>query len=181
MALQGSVAAGKYNPTPDKDGYTWGPAASSVDKGTAVFMKGLKGPGVSDLQKKLTAAGHPVAVTGKFDDNTKNAVAGFQQKHGLKPTGVVDKATLSALNGGAPSVPPSAPPKTQGGEPAEAKKTDKPFYEVSEPDPALKAMKENINIYSAAEQGLASGKIKKGQSPEMDVLCLLYTSDAADE
>jgi peptidoglycan hydrolase-like protein with peptidoglycan-binding domain len=64
---------------------------------------GSSGAAVSDLQKKLNAAGVQVAVTGTFDESTKAAVTTFQFKvPGLLSTGIVDSATWAALRAKTP-------------------------------------------------------------------------------
>jgi murein L,D-transpeptidase YcbB/YkuD len=63
---------------------------------------GDKGKRVEALKKRLTKEGYDVsamlAATDVFDHDTELAVCRFQEKHGLPQTGVVDEATLKALN-----------------------------------------------------------------------------------
>jgi hypothetical protein len=58
------------------------------------------GPDVIALQHLLNSASPKTLLTvdGVFDKNTKDAVTGFQQSHGLPQTGNVDAATWAALN-----------------------------------------------------------------------------------
>lgn len=56
-----------------------------------------KGAPVETLQKLLSAHGYPVAVTGTFDDATRQAVIGFQQKYGLDADGIVGYRSWEAL------------------------------------------------------------------------------------
>ncbi len=56
------------------------------------------------LQLALRAAGSPVKTDGIFGCATRQAVATFQQKHGLEATGAVDEATWQALEHAVPSV-----------------------------------------------------------------------------
>ncbi|MDE3177771.1 MAG: L,D-transpeptidase family protein [Pseudomonadota bacterium] len=62
---------------------------------------GAKGRGVQDLRQRLAASGDldPDAGMGPtFDSFVEAAVKRFQIRHGLGPTGVVDKDTLQELN-----------------------------------------------------------------------------------
>ena len=59
---------------------------------------GATGPAVVEIQKALTASGHPTPVTGTFDETTEANVADFQQTHPqLSTDGTVGPATASAL------------------------------------------------------------------------------------
>src|SRR3954469_23501049 len=54
---------------------------------------------IERVQQHLKSAGlYRGAVDGEMGPETKQAVAQFQQQHGLGPTGVVDQQTLSALS-----------------------------------------------------------------------------------
>ena len=63
---------------------------------------GDKGKRVDALKKRLMMEGYDVpaklAATDVFDHDTELSVCSFQEKHGLPQTGVVDEATLKALN-----------------------------------------------------------------------------------
>jgi murein L,D-transpeptidase YcbB/YkuD len=48
--------------------------------------------------RRLAGAGQTVARTGSFDDATTAAVKAFQSSKSIIDSGVVDKATLSALD-----------------------------------------------------------------------------------
>jgi hypothetical protein len=81
----------------------WGMAVLPAIAGVVAAPKlkvGSKGAAVKDVQEKLNAAGGAVIVDGIFGGQTKTAVMAFQSDQGLKATGVVDAATLTAL--GAP-------------------------------------------------------------------------------
>ena len=53
---------------------------------------------VSKVQEVLTSLGYDIGkIDGKFGENTQNAIKEFQKLKGLKVTGIVDEATLSAL------------------------------------------------------------------------------------
>jgi N-acetylmuramoyl-L-alanine amidase len=58
---------------------------------------GAHGPAVVDLQERLRVAGYPVAVTGRYDDATANAVLAFQSARGLQRDGVCGPETWGAL------------------------------------------------------------------------------------
>jgi len=71
----------------------------------AVAMKtGVSGPDVAALRQRLIAGGHlkgdAAASPGadRFDAGVETAVKSFQNLHGLTTTGVVDKATVAAMN-----------------------------------------------------------------------------------
>ena len=85
---------------------------------------GEKGPDVALLQEKLRGAGardakgNEIKQDGDFGNGTKQALENYQKTHNLPPTGVADKATLTALGviGQQQSPPPQSqtppPPKT---------------------------------------------------------------------
>lgn len=53
---------------------------------------------LSQVQERLSKSGHfQGPVTGKFDNQTRQALEGFQRETGLDPTGVPDQATLAQL------------------------------------------------------------------------------------
>jgi murein L,D-transpeptidase YcbB/YkuD len=66
------------------------------------LKSGVKGKRIEALRKRLTKEGYDVsarlAATDVFDHDTELAVCRFQENHGLPQTGVVDEATLKALN-----------------------------------------------------------------------------------
>ena len=53
---------------------------------------------VKAAQEALNKNGAILAVDGKMGPQTKAAIKSFQQSHGLKATGHLDKATKAALN-----------------------------------------------------------------------------------
>ena len=69
---------------------------------------GDRGPGIGELQYQLGAAGvdPPPQQTAKFTEATRLALMSFQETHALPPTGIVDAATLSALELATPIGPP---------------------------------------------------------------------------
>ena len=62
------------------------------------LAKGANGPAVTKLQTRLTELGYMnSAVDGDYGSKTKTAVEKFQQKAGIKVTGIADVATQEAL------------------------------------------------------------------------------------
>ena len=62
-----------------------------------VLKFGSKGDPVYWLQGQLREWGHTVKRTGYFKKKTRKAVMGFQETHGLEPTGEMDKQTWELL------------------------------------------------------------------------------------
>lgn len=54
---------------------------------------------VKGMQEALNKQGAKLAVDGKMGPKTRAALKSFQQAHGLKATGKLDKATRAALKG----------------------------------------------------------------------------------
>jgi peptidoglycan hydrolase-like protein with peptidoglycan-binding domain len=73
-----------------------GEAADPTDEGLRI---GARGGAVKKLQEALIGAGLNVAggADGIFGPGTKAAVVAFQTEHGLQPSGIVETATLAAL------------------------------------------------------------------------------------
>lgn len=67
----------------------------------AVSKPGASGPAVAALRQRLAMSGHfkgdPAASTA-YDAEVEAAVKSFQELHGMKATGIVDQATLAAMN-----------------------------------------------------------------------------------
>jgi L,D-transpeptidase YcbB len=68
-----------------------------------VYKRGKSHPSVVILRQRLTAGGQLTgdAATNQspeFDASVETAVSAFQELHGIKATGVVDNATLAAMN-----------------------------------------------------------------------------------
>lgn len=64
---------------------------------------GASGPAVLALRQRLIAGGHLKAAAvapgaSRFDGDVETAVKSFQNLHGLRTTGLVDKATIAAMN-----------------------------------------------------------------------------------
>ena len=83
----------KTNP-PDYAQVTEGPEGSDY----LILKIGQSGEPVKRLQQELKKQGYfKHTVTGRFDANTHNAVLAFQQDHGLRATGIADRATQRNL------------------------------------------------------------------------------------
>jgi peptidoglycan hydrolase-like protein with peptidoglycan-binding domain len=65
--------------------------------GDRTLRAGSSGADVKELQQALGAAGFKVKTDGKFGTGTLRAVKRFQRASRLKPTGTVDRRTVSAL------------------------------------------------------------------------------------
>jgi cell wall-associated NlpC family hydrolase len=64
------------------------------------YKEGCEGKAVAEIQARLRTLGYDIErLDGKYAKNTRKAVRLFQQKHGLKVTGVVDGSTYKALFG----------------------------------------------------------------------------------
>ena len=63
------------------------------------IQHGSVGPEVEDVQRRLSALGHPSEPDdlGWFDEGTLAAVRAFQQQRGLPATGELDRTTRSRL------------------------------------------------------------------------------------
>ena len=66
----------------------------------APIKPGAKDPRVPALRARLGLNGKPDDIL--YDRNLYNAVRSVQDKHGLKPTGLVDSKTIGAINGPKP-------------------------------------------------------------------------------
>ena len=65
----------------------------------------MGGPEIQQVQEQLQNAGlYRGAIDGQMGPETRRAVSEFQRQHGLRPTGVLNQQTLSALS----SEPPGA-------------------------------------------------------------------------
>lgn len=68
-----------------------------ADQGPSL-RRGDSGEEVRDLQRMLTAAGHPLTPDGRYGPATARAVERFQAERGLAADGVAGPATREALN-----------------------------------------------------------------------------------
>jgi peptidoglycan hydrolase-like protein with peptidoglycan-binding domain len=75
------------------------PVLEKVATGLGTCKKGDSGVAISRLQAALADAGQTVTRSGTFDDPTVAAVKAFQTSKSLTPTGVVNTATLTTLDG----------------------------------------------------------------------------------
>jgi peptidoglycan hydrolase-like protein with peptidoglycan-binding domain len=79
---------------PDYVVVTEGPIGSDY----LVLKMGDSGDPVRRLQEELKKQGYyKINVTGNYGMNTHNAVLAFQQDHGLRVTGIADRATQRNL------------------------------------------------------------------------------------
>lgn len=62
--------------------------------------RGAGSTAVKDAQEALNKQGAGLTVDGKMGPKTQAALKSFQQAHGLKATGKLDKATKAALASG---------------------------------------------------------------------------------
>ncbi|MEM9069822.1 MAG: peptidoglycan-binding protein [Myxococcota bacterium] len=65
---------------------------------TRNLQKGAKGADVAYLQRRLTALGIKVGVTGEFDDATEKAVKTLQNEFGYTVDGIVGPGTHTLIN-----------------------------------------------------------------------------------
>ena len=101
---QTSYATGSYRMPPKAATVAQAPAqvqansaATAPDSRTRTSAP-VDTPKVQAAQQALARAGYnPGNSTGNFDASTHDAVAKFQQSRGLKATGDLDSATMSAL------------------------------------------------------------------------------------
>jgi peptidoglycan hydrolase-like protein with peptidoglycan-binding domain len=71
----------------------------TMEPGRVLLRKGDTGLAVRDLQARLAAlAWFFGRGTGSYDDDTVEAVRGFQEKRGIPVTGAVDQRTLDRLH-----------------------------------------------------------------------------------
>jgi peptidoglycan hydrolase-like protein with peptidoglycan-binding domain len=92
-----------FSPTASPSGSpTSSPSGSPTEQApvvTDVLKPGATGTKVRELQQRLfQLAWLPETTTGIYDGATVGAVKGFQTKHGLRPTGVVDIRTWKRLS-----------------------------------------------------------------------------------
>uniref|UniRef100_B8HTA9 Peptidoglycan-binding domain 1 protein n=1 Tax=Cyanothece sp. (strain PCC 7425 / ATCC 29141) TaxID=395961 RepID=B8HTA9_CYAP4 len=78
---------------------TWVALKQKVQPGTRVLKRGHTGADVFQLQWLLQISGQQVVRDGIFGAATEQALIEFQQKHKLKPDGIVDLITWRMLRG----------------------------------------------------------------------------------
>lgn len=86
------------------------PAVNPYPKPTTPVNKGAKGDNVKWIQWQLVTFAYGIAIDGSYGPATTNAVADFQQKHGLSVTGNCDMNTINVLDGGQPTPQPTTNP-----------------------------------------------------------------------
>src|SRR5207302_1611909 len=95
------------------------PTLEAIARGEATLARGARGPAVKAVQQALVDLGVPVAggADGSFGNGTSSAVALFQRQKGLAASGVVDQATLGAIDHALAALAPGGTGST-GGPPA---------------------------------------------------------------
>ena len=93
------------------DGIRWPPGApvpasagravADAPLGERALQAGAQGADVEQLQRELNVLGYGLTVDGRFGPKTRDAVVAFETRRGLEADGVVDAATLAALNAAA--------------------------------------------------------------------------------
>ncbi|GIW71406.1 MAG: hypothetical protein KatS3mg102_0948 [Planctomycetota bacterium] len=140
MSTVGGVGSGSSVPEPVVDtpaepatteayALRYAPFAADSDfaavlEGRRTIGLGARGDFVKTIEETLVALGYTIHYRTRPDENltaaTRNAIARFQRDHGLEPTGVIDRATLIALDraaaerlgGTTPAPEPSGPRPT---------------------------------------------------------------------
>lgn len=115
---------------------------------------------VAELQKGLIRLGYKISsATGYFGTQTRAAVIAFQKAKGLKQTGIVDKATLDAINVSLTPKPSTSVPSTQ--KPA-APSTSTTVPSVQSPAIVIKTLPLSLGKSSKDVTELQKGLIKLG-------------------
>ena len=78
------------------------PSAPPRRRGADLVRRGDRGEAVRDMQRMLTAAGHPLPADGVFGPRTEAALRAFQSRHGLAIDGIYGPASRAALADGVP-------------------------------------------------------------------------------
>lgn len=86
--------------TGGKDQYKPAPSLEDVRAGKGVVKRGMEGPAVAFVQKKVG-----VTADSQFGPKTEAAVKKYQSAHSLVADGVVGKLTIAAMDGHAGSTP----------------------------------------------------------------------------
>ena len=102
-STDGPEAPTSSSPSSPSSSPTGSPSSSPthhVPVARDVLKPGAQGPQVRELQQRLfQLAWLPETTTGVYDAATSGAVKGFQGKHGLRRTGVLDSHTWSRIRG----------------------------------------------------------------------------------
>ena len=78
------------------------PVPSVPPRSDGMLKRGARGSAVRDLQRMLTAAGHPLAADGAFGPKTEAALKAFQRANGLAVDGIYGPQSASALKKAVP-------------------------------------------------------------------------------
>jgi hypothetical protein len=78
-------------------GRTDRPATADGDASPALLKRGSEGEAVRNLQRRLTALGHPLQDDGRFGATTESAVKAFQRRSKLPPDGIAGPRMLAAI------------------------------------------------------------------------------------
>jgi peptidoglycan hydrolase-like protein with peptidoglycan-binding domain len=76
---------------------TWAALKLGVKPGSRVLRKGLSGLDVYELQGLLNVNGYQLQRDGFFEEQTYQAVLGFQHEYKLRETGMVDRIMWAML------------------------------------------------------------------------------------
>ncbi|MBE9178942.1 peptidoglycan-binding protein [Oculatella sp. LEGE 06141] len=85
---------------------TWAALRTTVQAGTRTLRQGYTGADVYELQGLLKVHGYNVQRNGIFNEETHQAIATFQHKYHLTPTGIVNPTTWTALRERSLPTPP---------------------------------------------------------------------------
>ncbi|WSB58623.1 peptidoglycan-binding protein (plasmid) [Streptomyces cellulosae] len=94
FGLAGATSAQADNPQP---GYARAGTSLNEEAEQPVLNQGKRGYAVRNLQRLLTAHGHPVTVDGDFGPRTQSALVAFQRARHLAADGVAGRQTWRAL------------------------------------------------------------------------------------
>ncbi len=102
-------------------------------QGIPDLRRGNQGNIIYLFQAALNANGYPAPLTGKFDQDTENAVKAYQQSHNLEVDGIVGNHTYSSLLS---QYPPSA--------------STVRLHQGQSKDPVIQSIQHNLNnLYSS--------------------------------
>jgi peptidoglycan hydrolase-like protein with peptidoglycan-binding domain len=99
-AVSGAPASGQIVESGPNAYKAAAPKMDDIRSGKAVMHRGMGGPEVMDLQRKLNAMGAkpPLAVDGKFGPKTEAALKAGQASNGVQTTGVLGRQSLAMLD-----------------------------------------------------------------------------------
>lgn len=96
-ALAAALVFGLATTAPLTASAATAPQKPAVHKTMKKHMAHKGSASVKSVQEALNKQGANLSVDGKMGPKTKAAIKSFQQAHGLKATGHLDKATRAAL------------------------------------------------------------------------------------